>query len=210
MGLPSTSALDAMTMLALAPISVPLPPKHAPNASAHASGSMLSPSTCSTIWTMTGTMVAVKGMLSTKAEKMAEDQQMRKMENAWRPPGAIPDTMPERVLAMKRRRPSSPTPSTTTKRAAKKSSVSHSTACSASWQWCMSNATSSHTAPMIDTQAGSRWVMGWRKKEQMTQPSTTPHLIRRPRSVIGYIFWSLGMSTVRVPFTASPKNQMRK
>eukprot|EP00961_Rhodomonas_salina_P267202 3610822-Rhodomonas_salina.1 len=56
--------------------------------------------------------------------------------------------MPERVLAMKRRRPSSPTPSTTTKSAAKNSSVSHSTACSASWQWCMSNATSSlGTAP---------------------------------------------------------------
>ena len=46
---PSTSAFEAMTMLAEAPIKVPLPPKHAPKASAHASGSMFSPGTSATI-----------------------------------------------------------------------------------------------------------------------------------------------------------------
>mmetsp|Transcript_36916 Transcript_36916/g.75676 ORF Transcript_36916/g.75676 Transcript_36916/m.75676 type:complete len:229 (-) Transcript_36916:117-803(-) len=206
---PSTSAFDAITMLAEAPMRVPLPPKQAPKASAQASGSMLMPTTLATIFCMTGTMVAVKGMLSTKAEKMALDQQMRKMEKAWRPPGDTSDTMLDSVLAMKRSSPNSPTPSTTTNRAAKKSSVSHSTACSASWQWCMSNATSSHTAPMIATHAGSRCVTGCRKKEAITQPNTTPHLISSPRSVIGYIFWSLGMSTTRLPLTSAPNHQMR-
>ena len=76
---------------------------------------------------MMGTIVAVKGMLSTKAEKMAADQTIRVMAKVWRESGEAEPTMPESVLAMKRRRPSSPTPSTTTKRAAKKRSVSHST-----------------------------------------------------------------------------------
>ena len=46
---PSTSAFDAMTMLAEAPIRVPLPPKQAPNASAQARGSIEILGTCSTI-----------------------------------------------------------------------------------------------------------------------------------------------------------------
>mmetsp|Transcript_8160 Transcript_8160/g.19006 ORF Transcript_8160/g.19006 Transcript_8160/m.19006 type:complete len:220 (-) Transcript_8160:1886-2545(-) len=203
-GKPSTSALDAMTMLAEAPMRVPLPPKHAPKARAQARGSMEMPATCSTICCMMGTMVAVKGMLSTNAEKMAEAHTIRTMAKTWRDPSSADPTIAERVFAMKRRRPSSPTPSTTTKRAAKKRRVSHSTPRRASWQWCMSKATRSQTAPMMAIQAGSRCVTGCRKKEAMTHPSTTPHLMRRARLVMGYIFWSLTMSTVSWPLTASP------
>mmetsp|Transcript_27974 Transcript_27974/g.54630 ORF Transcript_27974/g.54630 Transcript_27974/m.54630 type:complete len:208 (+) Transcript_27974:664-1287(+) len=201
---PSTSALDAMTMLAEAPMRVPLPPKHAPKASAQARGSIEMPGTCSTSWSMMGTMVAVKGMLSTKAEKIAEDHTISTIAKIWRDARSAAPTMPDSVLAMKRSKPSSPTPSTTTKRAAKKRSVSHSTPSRASWQWCMSKATRSHTAPMMATQAGSRCVTGCRKKDAITQLSTTPHLMRRARLVMGYIFWSLTMSTVSCPLTASP------
>ena len=61
------ATLEAMTMLAEAPIKVPLPPKQAPKARAQARGRIETPSTFSTICNITGTMVAVKGMLSTNA-----------------------------------------------------------------------------------------------------------------------------------------------
>ena len=54
-------------MLAEAPIKVPLPPKQAPKARAQARGRIEIPSTFSTICIITGTIVAVKGMLSTNA-----------------------------------------------------------------------------------------------------------------------------------------------
>lgn len=69
-GCQRVATLEAMTMLADAPIKVPLPPKQAPKARAHASGRMEMPSTASTICIITGTMVAVKGMLSTNAWHM--------------------------------------------------------------------------------------------------------------------------------------------
>mmetsp|Transcript_30343 Transcript_30343/g.76324 ORF Transcript_30343/g.76324 Transcript_30343/m.76324 type:complete len:225 (+) Transcript_30343:265-939(+) len=208
-GKPSTSALDAMTMLADAPIRVPLPPKQAPKARAQARGRMDTPSTSRTSCWRTGTMVAVKGMLSTKAEKMALDQTMRMMAKICLDPRSAAPTMSESVLAMKRRRPSSPTPSTTTKRAAKKRSVSHSTPRRASWQWCMSKAMRSQTAPRMATRAGSTCVTGCRKKQRMTQARTTPHLTRRARLVMGYICWRVGTSASRVPLRSSRKIHQR-
>mmetsp|Transcript_20135 Transcript_20135/g.55820 ORF Transcript_20135/g.55820 Transcript_20135/m.55820 type:complete len:210 (-) Transcript_20135:865-1494(-) len=187
---PSDSALPAMTMLALAPMRVPLPPKQAPKASAQASGSIEMPSTECTICSMMGTMVAVKGTLSTKALRIALPHMMRPMARYCRDATGASATSSLSVCAMRRHRPSSPRPSIMTKSAAMKSSVSHSTLWSASWQWCMSKAASSHTAPMMDTHAGSRWVMGLRKKDTITHPSTVPHLMRRARSVMGYIFCS--------------------
>mmetsp|Transcript_58688 Transcript_58688/g.138301 ORF Transcript_58688/g.138301 Transcript_58688/m.138301 type:complete len:256 (+) Transcript_58688:617-1384(+) len=195
-----------MTMLADAPMRVPLPPKHAPNASAHASGSMLSPTTSATIFCMTGTMVAVKGMLSTKAENMAEAHTIRHSAASCRALISMPPIISLSTFAIARRRPSSPTPSTTTKRAAKKRSVSHSTVISASWQWWRSKMVRSHTAPRIDTHAGSKCVTGWRKKERMTQKRTAPHLTSSTRFVIGYIFCRWGMSATR---TGSAKASLK-
>mmetsp|Transcript_25290 Transcript_25290/g.60898 ORF Transcript_25290/g.60898 Transcript_25290/m.60898 type:complete len:231 (-) Transcript_25290:1716-2408(-) len=206
---PSTSALDAMTMLAEAPMRVPLPPKHAPKARAQARGRMETPSTSATSCWRTGTIVAVKGMLSTKAEKMAEAHTMMTMATICRLSTGTERTISERMLAMARSRPSSPTPSTTTKRAAKKRSVSHSTAISASWQWCMSKAMRSQTAPRIETKAGSTWVTGCRKKHRMTHPSTTPHFTSSPRFVMGYVCWSVGTSASKGPLRSSLKMNHR-
>mmetsp|Transcript_8380 Transcript_8380/g.17974 ORF Transcript_8380/g.17974 Transcript_8380/m.17974 type:complete len:206 (+) Transcript_8380:75-692(+) len=182
---PSAAALPAITMLALAPMRVPLPPKQAPKARAHASGSIAMPGTSAASCLRMGTMVAVKGMLSTNALKKALLQRMRPMAKYWREAMGASAIMPPSVDATKRSSPSSPSPSTITNSAAKKSSVSHSTPCRASWQWCMSKATSSQTAPRIATHAGSKCVTGWRKKEEMTHASTAPHLTSSAGSVMG-------------------------
>mmetsp|Transcript_50142 Transcript_50142/g.122371 ORF Transcript_50142/g.122371 Transcript_50142/m.122371 type:complete len:201 (-) Transcript_50142:871-1473(-) len=182
---PSTSALEAITMLALAPMSVPLPPKHAPKTSAHARGSIESPSTCSTICIITGTIVAVNGMLSTNDEKSAATQMMRQIAANCRDSTGTSFTTWLREVAMERSRPSSPSASMNTKSAAKKSKVSHSTSLRASWHLFLSNATSSHTAPMIATHAGSRCVNDCKKKEKTTQVRTVPHLTSRGLLVIG-------------------------
>ena len=68
------SAKAATVRLALAPISVPLPPRQAPRASAHHTGSKVSggmpcPADC-----RSGIMVATKGMLSNTEESSAETQ----------------------------------------------------------------------------------------------------------------------------------------
>ena len=59
-GYPLLSAIPATTMLALAPMSDPLPPRHAPKQRAQAKGLMSRPrSSFEASWTMMGTMVAV-------------------------------------------------------------------------------------------------------------------------------------------------------
>jgi hypothetical protein len=54
---------------------------------------------------MTGTMVAVKGMLSTNAEKTAEAHRISTIAMYWRDSIGAAPTMSLSVLAMKRRRP---------------------------------------------------------------------------------------------------------
>src|SRR5512143_3508627 len=68
---PAFSARPTVTTLALAPIMVPLPPRQAPRARDHQSTPLSAPGM---VWfkkAMIGSMVAVKGMLSIKAEAMA-------------------------------------------------------------------------------------------------------------------------------------------
>ena len=67
-GKPASAAMPAVTMFALDPIKVPIPPKSAPKQRAQARPSMLMPGTFSTRRMMTGIIVVVKGMLSTNAE----------------------------------------------------------------------------------------------------------------------------------------------
>src|SRR5215467_10146111 len=76
-GMPARSAMPATVRLALAPISVPLPPRQAPSESAHHSGSSPSaPPNVGAMLLMTGIMVATKGMLSMIADNRAEAQRM--------------------------------------------------------------------------------------------------------------------------------------
>ena len=62
--------MEATTTLALAPISVPLPPKQAPKANDHHIGSRLLSPICP-ISCISGISVATKGILSIKAEATA-------------------------------------------------------------------------------------------------------------------------------------------
>ena len=67
---PAFSASPTVTTLALAPIMVPFPPRQAPSDSDHQSTPDSAPGM---VWfrkAMMGSMVAVKGMLSMKAEAM--------------------------------------------------------------------------------------------------------------------------------------------
>src|SRR5215510_16479085 len=72
-GMPARSAMPATVRLALAPISVPLPPRQAPRDSDHQSGiSASGPPKVGAMLLITGIMVATKGMLSMIADRMAE------------------------------------------------------------------------------------------------------------------------------------------
>ena len=77
MGCPERSANPATTRFADAPISVPFPPRHAPSASDHHRGIKCSvPPNAGAMDLISGIMVATKGMLSTKAERIAEPHSM--------------------------------------------------------------------------------------------------------------------------------------
>jgi len=70
--MPKLSAMPTVTTLALAPIMVPFPPRQAPNAKDQPQDSALRPRNHRIQIGDDGSMVAVKRMLSIKAEAMAE------------------------------------------------------------------------------------------------------------------------------------------
>src|SRR5659263_569954 len=83
---PAFSARPTVTTLAEAPIMVPFPPKQAPRDRDHQSTPDSAPGM---VWfrkAMIGSMVAVKGMLSMKAEAMALTHRTRTMAAVRLPP----------------------------------------------------------------------------------------------------------------------------
>src|SRR5438094_812176 len=74
---PFRSAIPATVRLAEAPISVPLPPRQAPNDRAHHSGANCSgPPRCGANSRISGIIAATNGMLSTMAERTADPQRI--------------------------------------------------------------------------------------------------------------------------------------
>ena len=78
-GYPSRSAIPIVTTFAEAPSMVPLPPKHAPKPKAHQRTLSSAPGMASKRYAATGSMVAVNGILSTKALTIAETHKTRQM-----------------------------------------------------------------------------------------------------------------------------------
>ena len=77
-GCPSRWASPATITLADAPISVPLPPKQAPNESAHHTGIMASrPPIVGSMVLSIGIMVATNGMLSIALESTADEPKIK-------------------------------------------------------------------------------------------------------------------------------------
>mmetsp|Transcript_1057 Transcript_1057/g.2908 ORF Transcript_1057/g.2908 Transcript_1057/m.2908 type:complete len:302 (+) Transcript_1057:151-1056(+) len=104
-------------------------------------------------------------------------------------------------------RPSAFTLSMSTKSAAKKRSVSHSTCCSESCRSWGELASSTATAPASAIQDVSTWCTGWRKKRRMTVQMMTPTFASRPGFLMGYWRLRRAMSTLRWPCTSSRNHQ---
>src|SRR5512147_3182912 len=86
---PLRSAMPATVRLALAPISVPLPPRQAPSDNAHHSGIKPSgPPNVGAIALIIGIIVATNGMLSTIADSAAEAHRMLTPVTVRSPPVA--------------------------------------------------------------------------------------------------------------------------
>ena len=85
-GRPAFSAMLATTMLADAPISVPLPPRQAPRERDHHSGlRSVTPPSLPGSW-ISGIIVATKGILSTKADARADSQRISRPVEKTAPP----------------------------------------------------------------------------------------------------------------------------
>ena len=111
------AATEVPTTLAEAPMGVALPPRSVPMDSAHASRERSTPCDRDMDW-ITGTMVAEKGMLSTKALHTADSHRMMATITA-----ACPPLMRLIQPASTSRQPVSSKPLTTTNRPMKNSSV---------------------------------------------------------------------------------------
>ncbi len=120
MGLPYLEAMPATMTLADAPIRVPLPPRQAPRARAHQVGSIGIPEICPMVCSK-GIIVATNGMLSTKAEAIADSHKTSKPVCA----GLAP-VSPRAWTAINSITPVSTNPPTRTNRPAKKKTVGHS------------------------------------------------------------------------------------
>lgn len=122
--IPFFSDMPATMTFAEAPISVPFPPRQAPRDNAHQSGSNsvgdIPPKL--PIWWISGIIVATKGMLSTKAEAMAENHNINIPVSLKLPAVAV-----IAHLAMLLIKPVSIRPPTTIKSPIKKKMVGHST-----------------------------------------------------------------------------------
>ena len=88
--MPARSAMPATVRLALAPISVPLPPRQAPSDSDHQSGSSPSgPPKVGAMLLITGIIVATKGILSMIADRMRRGPQDGDRRVARSPPVSV-------------------------------------------------------------------------------------------------------------------------
>src|SRR5688500_3883562 len=158
-GRPARSAMPAAATFAAAAMSVALPPKHAPIASAHqyASSPGLSSISCST----TGIIVAVKGMLSTAAEPIAEPHVIPSSSAVRSPPVTSAIQSATSLIA-----PTSSRAPTMTISPRKKKSIDQSIPESASSTSCF--VTRSITvAPANATVATSRCSGLWRKNRRI-------------------------------------------
>jgi hypothetical protein len=174
-GWPARADSPAAATLAAAAMSVALPPKQAPRASAHQYASS-SPPPCSE--STTGIMAAVKGMLSTTAEPSAEAQAMPS-SSAVRSP-SVSDAMPWATSSIAPRSSSAPT---STKRPMKKNSVGHSI--EASERSSGARLVNSITvAPAIATVAGSMCSAWWAKKVRIVATRTGTVRLSSSRSSI--------------------------
>src|SRR5207244_8611682 len=123
MGGPARRATPASTRLADAPTSEPFPPRQAPSESAHHKGcAACSPPKEGVIDLIIGIMVATNGILSTKAERIAELQRMASVVR-WK----LPPVAESRYSAIVLITPAASKPWTRTKRPMKNISVDHST-----------------------------------------------------------------------------------
>ena len=111
------AATDVPTTLAEAPMGVALPPRSVPMDSAQASTCRSTPWVWAMAW-ITGTMVAEKGMLSTKALHTADSHRMMATITTALPP--LMSAMPSASTA---RQPVRSSPATTTNRPVKNSRV---------------------------------------------------------------------------------------
>ncbi len=137
---PCFSAMPTVVTLADAPTTVALPPRHAPRDSAHHSTDVSPPWNVGMSCMMMGMLTATYGMLSMKAERMADTQQMRsaaKMSVPWSPSPNVVRTcwmLQPMPSAMDEIRPVSTAAPTTMKRNTKKLSVGHSMSFSRIWR----------------------------------------------------------------------------
>ncbi len=107
--------------LAEAPMRVPLPPRQAPRARDHHTGSILVPAIALISWSM-GIMVATKGILSMKAEAMADNHKIRYAVISSCPPVRFTAHSAKALIT-----PVDFNPPTKVKRPTKKNMVGHST-----------------------------------------------------------------------------------
>ena len=145
------------TTFAEAPISVPLPPRHAPSDSAHHSEETSMPSAC--MDRMSGIMVATNGMLSRKDENSAEPHRMRSIISLVLPPVMATSPLPSAVIT-----PVSTMPPTTTNRPVKNRMVDHSCLPMSSMMTALASAITHDSTP------SEAWN---------TKPSTTRPIITR-------------------------------
>ena len=116
-GCPFLAATDVPTTLAEAPMGVALPPRSVPMDRAHARTCRSTPWVWAIAW-ITGTMVAAKGILSTKALATADTHRMMATITTALPPLSL--AMPS---ANTPRQPVRSSPATTTNSPVKNSSV---------------------------------------------------------------------------------------
>src|SRR3989304_5730307 len=125
---PCFSARAIATRPALEPTSVPFPPKSAPMASAYHKGLCVKPEIAfaklgsNEMFWIIGIIVAVHGILSTKAEAMADIQTIKNIVAARSPPVIF-----NASCAIISKAPDASTPETITNNPAKKSNVGHYT-----------------------------------------------------------------------------------
>jgi len=125
-----------------------------------------------------GIMVATKGMLSTKAEAMADSHKISIAVGIILPP-----VISSAHLATASITPTSSSPPTSTKRPIKKKITGHSTAC----RTCSGSSLairSSRLAPDRAMTEDSRWTYWCRMKPSTVRQSTNKHLRRSAWSLI--------------------------
>src|SRR3989338_7086106 len=125
---PLFSHIPAATTFALAPIIVPLPPRHVPNASAQRTGLTGKLVGSSDNFKTTGIMAVAYGILSMKADTIPETQTSKVMAtNNLKSPAGTNEIVYDVHVPMKSINPSLVNPSIRMKREPKNKRVVHST-----------------------------------------------------------------------------------